>query len=277
MITEACAKFRNGKNTGHRFGGIWGNNYSTYHHNLFAHNDSRNPRWASGSKNNDYRNNVLYNWGYNSCYGGEALEDSDANLNFSTFNMIANYYKPGPATRSNVKRRIAEPSGNDGGVGSWYVADNYVHGFPDVTANNWLGIDGTEYKKLSAPWEALPINQESPQDAYNAVLAHAGCSEPKRDLIDRRIVEEVRHGTATHGNNGIITAPSDVGGWPELKSSPAPADRDHDGMPDAWETAHGLDPSDKDDGKKTNLSVESYTNLEMYLNELAGDPVKWAK
>jgi pectate lyase len=275
MITEACAKFKNGKNTGHRFGGIWGNNHGTYHHNLFAHNDSRNPRWASGSKYNDYRNNVIYNWGYNSCYGGEAVENSDANLNFSTFNMIANYYKAGPATRSKVRRRIAEPGANElGGLGSWYVADNYVNGFPDVTTNNWLGIDGSSYNKMSAPWDAMAINQESPQDAYNAVLAHAGCSKPKRDNIDRRIIEEVRNGTATYGNNGIITTPRDVGRWPNLQSGPVPVDSDHDGMPDEWETAHGLDPSNKDDGDKTNLSAEGYTNLEMYLNELAGDPVK---
>ena len=68
MITEACAK----EDGSHRFGGIWGNNYGTYHHNLIAHNDSRNPRWASGCGYNDYRNNVLYNWGYESSYGGEA-------------------------------------------------------------------------------------------------------------------------------------------------------------------------------------------------------------
>ena len=55
MITEACAN----EDGGHRFGGIWGNNYSTYHHNLLAHNDSRNPRWGSGTRYNDYRNNVL--------------------------------------------------------------------------------------------------------------------------------------------------------------------------------------------------------------------------
>ncbi len=66
MITEACS-------TDHRFGGIWGNNYGTYHHNLIAHNDSRNPRWASGSKFNDYRNNVIYNWGYDSSYGVRLL------------------------------------------------------------------------------------------------------------------------------------------------------------------------------------------------------------
>jgi len=91
MITEACAK----GGSGHRFGGIWGNQYGTYHHNLIAHNDSRNPRWASGCGYNDYRNNVLYNWGYNSCYGGEAHQKGDRRnpkIEHSTINMIANYW-----------------------------------------------------------------------------------------------------------------------------------------------------------------------------------------
>jgi pectate lyase len=273
MITEACAK-----GDSHRFGGIWGNNYGTYHHNLIAHNDSRNPRWASGCKHNDYRNNVLYNWGYNSCYGGEAQQPGNAEWNFSTINMIANYYKPGPATDSGVRDRIAEPSARSSNdKGSWYVADNVVVGSSEVTNNNWRGMDGNKYEKLDSPWPAMAIKQESAEDAYKTVLKHAGCSLPNRDAIDKRIMEEVRTGTATYGSNGIITRPSDVGGWPALKSVAAPADSDHDGMPDAWETAHGLDASNKDDGNKTNMSAEGYTNLEMYLNELAGDRVKWAK
>ncbi|MHC4753178.1 MAG: pectate lyase family protein [Planctomycetota bacterium] len=266
MITEACAK----GGSGHRFGGIWGNQHATYHHNLIAHNDSRNPRWASGCGFNDYRNNVLYNWGYQSCYGAEAHQPGDRRkppIEFSTINMVANYYKPGPATDSGVRDRIANPStrsSND--KGSWYVADNVVEGFPAVTANNWLGIDGSSYNKMSAPWDAMPINQESPQDAYNAVLAHAGRSKPNRDNIDRRIVEEVRNGTATYGNNGIITKPSDVGGWPELKSAPAPADGDHDGMPDSWEKANGLNSENPKDGKA--IGKDGYTNLEIYLTSL---------
>jgi pectate lyase len=277
MISEACAK----GGGGHRFGGIWGNQHGTYHHNLIAHNDSRNPRWASGCGRNDYRNNVLYNWGYQSCYGAEAHQSGDRRkppIEFSAINMIANYYKPGPATRSEVRDRIAEPSaraGND--KGRWYVAGNVVVGSHEVTKDNWKGIDGNEYVKLDTPWPAMAINQETPEEAYKTVLEHAGCSLPNRDAIDKRIIEEVRTGTATKGRNGIITKPSDVVGWPELKSAVAPTDRDHDGMPDEWETAHGLDPSNKDDGKKTKLSAEGYTNLEMYLNELAGDPVKWAK
>jgi hypothetical protein len=277
MITEACAK----GDSGHRFGGIWGSNYGTYHHNLIAHNDSRNPRWASGCGFNDYRNNVLYNWGYQSSYGAEAHQRGDRRnppIESSTINVVANYYKPGPATDSGVRDRIAEPSARDSDdKGSWYIADNVVVSYPAVTTNNWLGVDGSNYIRLNEPWPAIVIHQQTPEAAYHAVLDHAGCSKPNRDSIDRRIIKEARTGTATHGNNGIITTPDDVGGLPDLKGGPASVDSDHDGIPDAWETAHSLDPSNKDDGKKTNLSAEGYTNLDTYLNELAGDPVKWAK
>jgi len=276
MITEACS-------SSHRFGGIWGSNYSTYHHNLIAHNDSRNPRWASGCGYNDYRNNVVYNWGYNSCYGGEAHQKGDRRnpkIEHSTINMIANYYKAGPATKEGVRSRIADPSSRDGDAdaGKWWVSDNFVVGSPSVTVDNLKGVTKTNSAyRLDKPWPAMPINQQTAGEAYLAVLRIAGCSLPKRDAIDRRIIEEVRTGTAAMGNNGIISKPSDVGGWPELKSATAPADSDHDGMPDEWETAHGLDPSNKEDGNKTNMSAEGYTNLEMYLNALAGDRVKWTK
>ena len=83
----------------HGFGGIWGSNYSTYHHNLLAHHSSRNPRMASGAGYTDYRNNVIFNWGYQSCYGGEAFQTGNDEFNFSRFNIVSNYYKPGPATR----------------------------------------------------------------------------------------------------------------------------------------------------------------------------------
>lgn len=265
LITEACAK----ADGSHRFGGIWGNNYGTYHHNLIAHNDSRNPRWASGCGYNDYRNNVLYNWGYESCYGGEAQQKGDRRkppIEHSTINMIANYYKPGPATRSDVRDHIANPSSRGSGdEGSWHVANNYLDGSPKVTADNWLGVDGGSFKKLPAPWEAMPIRQQSPQDGYLAVLEQAGCSLPKRDSIDARIIEEVRDGKATYGKNGIIDTPDDVGGWPELKSGKAPADTDNDGMPDEWETKYGLNANNADDNP-SDKDGDGYTNVEEYLN-----------
>jgi hypothetical protein len=262
MITEACPK--DGGDS-HRFGGIWGNNYCTMHHILIAHNASRNPRWASGCGFNDYRNNVLYNWGYQSCYGGEKSQTS-SDFGFTTINMVANYYKAGPATNADVRRRIAEPSARSSDdKGSWYVADNYVDGYPAVTADNLQGIDGNNYIKLNAPWPAMSINQQTPKDAYQAVLAHAGCSLPNRDAVDSRIIQEVSTGTATKDNDGIIDSPSDVGGWPELRSTAAPPDSDGDGMPDAWESKFGFDPKELSDNTQ-DKDGDGYTNLEEYLN-----------
>ncbi len=264
LITEACPK--DGGDS-HRFGGIWGNNYGSFHHNLIAHNNSRNPRWASGCGYNDYRNNVIYNWGYQSCYGGEKQQPGNPDFDFTTINMTANYYKAGPATNADVRRRIAEPSARSSDdKGSWYVADNYVDGYPAVTADNWKGVDGTDYIRLDATWDAMPINQQTAEEAYQAVLEHAGATVPKRDAIDKSILDEVRTGTATYGENGIISSPSDVGGWPELESAPAPTDSDHDGMPDEWETKNGLNPNDASDRNK--VADGGYTMLEKYLHSI---------
>ena len=92
-------------------------------------------------------------------------------------------------------------------------------------------MDGNDYITLDSPWPAMAINQETPDEAYKTVLEHAGCSFPNRDAVDKRVIEEVRAGTAEYGNNGIITIPSDAGGWPTLTPGPAPEDSDGDGMP----------------------------------------------
>ena len=268
----------------HGYGGIWGSNHSTYHHNLLAHHTSRNPRFASGCGNTDYRNNVLYNWGYNSCYGGEKYQIGNPKFNFSNINMVANYYKPGPATKpGEVSHRIANPSSRgDGDQGKWFVADNVVEGNASVTADNWNG--GVQPSKsgfkLDQPWPSMAINQQTAQEAYESVLENAGATLPKRDAIDTRIVEETRNGYATYEGptykqknlvpdkskkSGIIDSQTDVGGWPELKSTTAPTDTDHDGMPDAWEGKFGFDTSDADDTTKDKDS-DGYTNLEEYLN-----------
>jgi hypothetical protein len=99
------------------------------------------------------------------------------------------------------------------------------------------------------------------------VLATVGAYKPSRDAIDRRIVKSVRDKTGTYRVNTS-------GPWPDLAAgAPAPpADSDHDGMPDAWEKAHDLDPNNADDGPA--LSPNGYTNLENYLNQLAGDIIR---
>ena len=292
MITESLYNAGHVKGA-HGFGGIWGGNYNTYHHNLIAHHTSRNPRWASACGFNDYRNNVVYNWGGNSTYGGENGDRPDTNtpqVNPTTINMVANYYKPGPATApGEIMHRIVNPSSRKGieDYGKWYVADNVVDGNEAVTANNWSGgvqAEGGEAAlatlKLDKAWPALPINQQTAQEAYRAVLEKAGASLPKRDHIDARIVDEVRGGYATYEGEtykryarvsdpskktGIIDTPADVGGWPELNSLPASPDGDGDGMPDEWEKKHGLNPNDASDGP-LDKDKDGYTNIEEYLN-----------
>ena len=98
IVSESMSRSHHVKGS-HGFGGIWGSNYGTYHHNLLAHHSSRNPRMASGCGNTDYRNNVIYNWGYQSLYGGEKYQVGNDKFNFTNLNIVANYYKPGPATR----------------------------------------------------------------------------------------------------------------------------------------------------------------------------------
>jgi len=133
MITETLN--RGGE---HAFAAIWGSPYSTFHHNLIAHNVARNVRFASGSGYTDYRNNVVYNWGYASTHGGEAHQVGNDKFNFTTVNMVGNYYKPGPGTESKVKDHLLTPNTRDGDadLGSFYVAGNYVYGSSSVTADN---------------------------------------------------------------------------------------------------------------------------------------------
>lgn len=289
MITESLFNSNHVKGS-HGFGGIWGSNNSSYHHNLIAHHSSRNVCWASGGGNNDYRNNVLYNWGYNSSYGGEKQQVGNPKFSSFKINFVSNYYKPGPATLAGeVSYRIVNPSyRGENDYGMWYVANNVVEGNEKVSADNWNG--GVQPKggekmlkkfRLDTPWNSMKINEQSPEEAYKTVLANAGCTLPKRDVIDNRIVDEVRNGYATYEGasykklkkvkdaskkTGIIDSQEDVGGWPLLKSAPAPADSDHDGMPDEWEKKNGLNPNDPADGNTVN--EDGYTNLEKYLNSL---------
>ena len=94
---------------------------------------------------------------------------------------------------------------------------------------------------------------------------------PKRDPVDTRIINIVRTGKPTY-KNGIIDIPSDVGGWPEYKSTPAPTDSDHDGMPDTREQKFSLKWNDPSDGAK-DADDDGYTNVEEWLNST--DPTQF--
>jgi len=255
----------------HGYGGIWGGMGASFHHNLLADNSSRNPRFCGSRYHKqpdkeivDFRNNVIYNWGHNSSYGGEE----------GNHNMINNYYRPGPATKKSVRDRIINPYKP---YGKFYVDGNFVEGSKKVSENNWSGgvqCDDIEAVKSEKPFPFIPVVTQSPEKAYELVLEYAGASLV-RDKEDTRIINEVRTGTSTYsgssgGISGIIDRQEDVGGWPELRSATPPVDSDQDGMPDQWEEQNGLNPNDPADVNKRNLD-KNYDNVEMYLNSLVQD------
>ena len=268
----------------HGYGGIWGGNKASFIRNLIAHHTSRTPRFNGArylppkDDKTDFRNNVIYNWGFNNVYAGDPNETWGTKANI---NVVNNYYKPGPATNSGaVSYRVLEPySMGSFGYSLFYVDGNESHSNPNVLNDNWgLGVQGPTAAnkaamKVDLPFEHLISETLTASEAFEYVLANAGARLPRLDLHDSRIVEETRTGTATYGGaykgpgTGIIDLPSDVGGWPELFSAPAPTDTDSDGMPDEWEIANGLDPLNPDD-RNYDMHELGYTNLEYYLNSI---------
>ncbi|MBX2945107.1 MAG: pectate lyase [Cyclobacteriaceae bacterium] len=247
----------------HGYGGIWGGKKASFHHNLIANHNSRLPRFSgSATVPNtpdelvDFRNNVIYNWMNNNTYGGEK----------GRYNIVNNYYKPGPATKSNRKERILDPSKP---YGKFFVQGNVLEGYNQISQDNRLGITvNPDSVVVNQPFSVEKIAEQAAQGSYELVLRGAGASL-KRDVVDARIIEEVKTGTASYGksNNGIIDSQNDVGGWPELKLAVAPKDSDGDGMPDEWEIKNKLNPKSAADASQHTLS-KSYTNIEVYINSL---------
>ncbi|THU39744.1 pectate lyase [Niastella caeni] len=271
-----------GHHKGHRsYGGVWGGQYASYHHNLLAHLNSRTVRFSGARAHDtmaivDYRNNVIYNWGNkNACYGGDIKIPGGV----SKVNIVNNYYQPGPATADTLRFVHAQYARNpDNRVGEWFIAGNYMAGNRELTQNNWQGVDLTALPdssraraKSDTVFPVMRImNNQIAKEAYKAVLAGAGATLPKRDSTDIRIIYEVEHkiasGQGSFGKAGIIDSPAAVGGWATYKNGKALPDTDGDGMPDEWELKNELNPKDAFDGNVVNAS--GYTNLEVYLNSL---------
>ena len=284
----------------HGYGGIWGGKNASFHHNLLAHNKSRNARidhpeiydshLSTHRGNVDYRNNVIYNWNDNSTYGGEG----------GWFNIVNNYYKPGPASKTRNyfvdANSLYASSNTQYDYPRLYVQGNYHAGSyaSAINADNWDGIylhDGSGVGNASTMRQAnlLPIRSGDTQvchttthsaaDAFDVVLKYAGASL-SRDAVDKRAETDARGGTATFSNGGngstggIIDTQSAVGGWPELTATDeerlrAATDTDGDGIPDYYETLLGLDPNDASDANATTLDPQGiYPNIEVYFHFL---------
>ena len=275
----------------HAFGGTIGGHNCMFARNLFASNISRN---CSVGMNEGFNfvNNVTFNWWNRSVDGGD---------NTSLFNIINNYFKPGPITPLDkpISYRILKPeSGRDKSkalsFGKAYVNGNIVYGNKKVTKDNWNGgVQLADDVKEEEFLSKIRVNEPFPmphvtimpaQKAYNFVMENVGANFPKRDAVDARIVKSVQTGKAIYVENapefvspyikrrlpadsykqGIITDIRQVGGLPEYKGTPV-KDSDNDGMPDAWEIKNGLNPHDPSDAT-LDCNGDGYTNIEKYIN-----------
>jgi hypothetical protein len=275
----------------HAFGSTIGGLNSTFMRNLWANNIARNP---SVGMYGDFGfvNNVIFNWWNRSVDGGD---------NNSFYNFINNYYKPGPITPKDkpIAYRILKPESGrakkDSALfGKAYVSGNIVEGNEKVTKDNWAGgvqiEDMPDAGKFTAairvdkPFPIAKLSMMSAEESYKYVLDNVGATLPKRDAVDKRIVQDVRTGNITYSpdakplppsrfikrrlpadsyKQGIISDISQVGGYPEYKGTPY-KDSDGDGMPDAYEIKHNLDP--KDPGDAVKYRKDGYTNIEEFLN-----------
>ncbi len=231
--------------------------------NLWMSNESRNPK-AKGTI--QYINNVVYNWAIGGLCGGHSSADR-------SLDVINNVF-------------IKGPSSNNRFAGQFLASD---HVFQSGNVID-MDCDGTFNPRLAAPGEfhqpdeasyTLPTFVDAPAmhpaigvtvltatEAFAKVAGDAGCSL-RRDAVDRRLIDELRSfgkkgATLDHTND---KGEALVGGLPELASGTAPVDTDRDGLPDAWEASHGLDPKSPSDA--AGVSASGYTQLEVYLNNLA--------
>ncbi|MFC4404966.1 FIMAH domain-containing protein [Gracilibacillus xinjiangensis] len=237
----------------HSMGGLIEMNTITMHHNLYAHNNDRNPKTKGQI---DFVNNVIYNWGgYPYVAGGESGTKGYGNV-------VGNYFIAGV---NSANPDYAVVRGNENY--SLYLQNNRI----DSNKNGMLdGTDtGTGMMEKERPsvivdkrFEYPLTNIEEPEEAYKNVLGYAG-SSLVRDSVDQRVIYDVRNQTGA-----IIGNEADVGGYPVLEKGTAPKDTDRDGMPDEWELANGLHPENPEDRNGDN-NGNGYTNLEEYLNELA--------
>ena len=185
----------------HSFGSTLGGENASFMRNLWSSNMGRNPSVGWNGVFN-FVNNVLFNWHLRTVDGGDYT---------AMFNMINNYYKPGPATPKGtpVSHRILKPEAGRSKhpykqYGRVFAQGNIVEGSPKVTADNWNGGiqvenkhntgDYTQQMRAYKPFPMPYVKIMSANEAYDYVLNNVGATIPCRDKVDEIIVNEVRTG-----------------------------------------------------------------------------------
>jgi len=236
-----------------------GSNHISIHHNLIADANGRSPQVGDAGVV-DYRNNIVYNWGEYAAL----FKTPDQRVGF-----VANGYQAGPDADTSFSPSAVKLHTDTSNL-QLYIEDNFDPVCTQPTDDNWDMVVWTTDQPVtdkslrrSSEFDHPAVATMDVVHAYSYVLQYAGATKPERDAIDARIVSDVQNGT-----DGIIDSPADVGGWITMRQGTPPADADHDGMPDAWETARGLNPYDATDSVKDRNS-DGYSNVEEYLNSLA--------
>lgn len=303
IVTEALQHgphYRAGDRTKretHAFAGSISGDIGSYHHNLLADCTDRNWSLAGGLDQSghyaghlDIRNNVVYNWTARTTDGG-----------VKELNYVNNYYKPypkNPFVKWLLKLDKINPAW---GTESYYMTGNVLEGYVEAT-NNWDAFENAwpnardpvsiSDVRVDQPLYPSYVTTQPAREAFTNVLADVGANFPKQDVIDLHVIKDARDGTAefegtrasTYGQPnrpnypGIIDTQTDdksaLGSknfpWPDYRTYDVPVDSDHDGMPDNWETAHGLNPHDPSDANG-DYNGDGYSNLEKYLNSLVGE------
>ncbi|MCC6154559.1 MAG: SUMF1/EgtB/PvdO family nonheme iron enzyme [Candidatus Hydrogenedentes bacterium] len=256
IISEGLSKSFHPKGEHSKGSILQGDGGVTLHHCIYAHNAARNARVDSILL--DFRNNIVYDWGYRCGYtsGGPIFS-----------NYINNYFKPGPSTRKSAARRVFDP-GDD--MPRMYLTGNVLEGNENATQYNALLVESPdEFNReemrnrilVSEAFAVPDVKTESAAEALQRVILKAGATKPQRDSADTRLMDEVRNGTGT-----IIDSTDQVGGWPVLEQGAPLADADNDGMPDDWETKYNLNATQAS-APDSDVDKDGYTDLEEFLNE----------
>ena len=241
--------------------------HMSFHHNLYAHNRARNP-FAGSYRNKanhcDWRNNVVYNGG--SGHGGanwhKLFPDvwGPENVGRLRLNCINNYWIRGAEGAATIYRggdnTTIYQSGN--------LMDSTNNGVFDGVDEGWTAFvnyrEDAIFTRATEEFTYPKVATDSADVALARVLKDAGTTKPHRDAVDIRLIEEVRAGTGK-----TRRTPAETGGWPKLAPGTPLPDQDRDGMPDAWEKTHDLNPGSADDSR-LDRDKDGYTNLEEYLN-----------